>query len=390
MPFSVAWNGSRYAARFWRSGYKDTDRLVPRDLWPEYGLREPDAPSVKHERVALRWAAEMAPSILGARRTTEMGIGEVFAMMVRENPRAVGESTRAKWAVDFANLKRHIPEVTPPSDVDEVTATRYRNARQTEKPTPRARTIHNELAFLRQLVLFAHRWRKVTGTNAVNLVDLPELADDESNSVALTEAEVAHLLATPTANNPERNAAWLVVGIATMLRRKNLLGLRGEWIDRAESWLRIPAGEMKGKTKRELSIPVAASALAVMPDVATGPLWINPQTGRSYVWVDEVLSGWVTASGVRPFSLHDLRTTGNSWLQSRGVDEFTRAALLGHSRAEGGTIRRSGSVTDGYTKVYRENLRAAVAIFDDIFGKIIVKHSPNNPPEVRTEERTEE
>lgn len=34
--------------------------------------------------------------------------------------------------------------------------------------------------------------------------------------------------------------------------------------------------------------------------------------------------------GVRPFSCHDLRTTGAPWLRDAGVDELVIALLLGH------------------------------------------------------------
>jgi len=370
MPYSVSWTGSRYEARFWRSGRKDTRRIIPNNLWPVYGLKSPDEPSAKHERVALRWAAEQVTAVLQEALGREMTLAEVFALMKRENPNQVSSATLAKWACDFGNLERHGVAGAVASDVDEVIATRYRNARELDDPKPRARTIHNELAFLRQLVLFAHRWRRVTRTSAVNLVDLPEVRDEESQQVALTEAEVRKLLVTGSVFHAERNREWLVTGITTMLRRKNLLGLRGEWIDRPGGWVRIPGAEMKGRGRRDHAVPLSRVGLEVLPLVATGPLWENPATGRPYSWVDEVISGWVTRAGVRPWSLHDLRTTGNSWLQARGVDEFTRATLLGHSRAEAGTIRRSGSVTDSYTRVFEKHLIETVSIFDTIFEEI--------------------
>lgn len=371
MPFSVTWTVSRYEARFWRSGLKDTRRVVPSSIWPEYGLRVPDEPSPRHERVALRWAAAKAAEVLRLGAGREMTLREVYDLMRNENPKEVTGATLAKWAVDFANLERLLPAGITPSEVDEVAATRYRNARQSEDPAPRARTIHNELAFLRQLALFAHRWRRVTRTEAVNLVDLPEIADEAGDGVALTEDEIAKLLGALGNPHRDRNRAWLIAGICTMLRRQNLLGLRGEWIDWRESWLTIPAGEMKGRRKREHQMPIAAVALSELPVGTSGPLWTNPVTGRRYVWVDDVIAQWVERAGVRPWSLHDLRTTGNSWLQGKGVDEFTRAALLGHARTTGGTIRRSGSVTDGYTRVYREHLREAVNNFDNIFAHIL-------------------
>jgi len=200
---------------------------------------------------------------------------------------------------------------------------------------------------------------------------MPALEDQESQQVALEHDEDKRLLETPH-YNAERNRQILVVGIATMLRRHNLFGLRWEWMDGA--WLTVPASEMKGRRgqKREHTVPLAEVAVESLPrGRRDGWVWPNAETGQPFTWVHENFRKWAEAAKVRPFSPHDLRTTGNSWLQREGVDDFTRAALMGHSRTQAGTVRRSGSVTDRYTHVYRDHLRETVGIFDQVFREMM-------------------
>ena len=93
-----------------------------------------------------------------------------------------------------------------------------------------------------------------------------------------------------------------------------------------------------------------------------GYIWPAPRTGEPYTRMG--LDGLCAEAKVRPISEHDLRTTGNTWLHSHGVDHLTRKALMGHSL-------RTGDVTDLYTKVMKESMREAVGIFDEIFAGIL-------------------
>jgi integrase len=253
MNFSVYWNPKRgnYEARF-RSVDFDTKLKVPDKFWKSIGLPVPDAPTERHDRMAVRWAARRSEEIDRERRGAgrKMTLRETFDLYVAENPRGVSAATIAKYRVDFANLERTIGGATLPEHVDDAFATSHRNVRREEEA--RERTIGNELAFLKQLLTFAYRWKRVTGMSEMNLFELPRIEKQESLQVALTEEQFVKLLTTPFDFHTERNRRWLIFGVCTMLRRENLLGLRKEWVNRAERWMYIPAGFMKEKRAHDL------------------------------------------------------------------------------------------------------------------------------------------
>ncbi len=132
---------------------------------------------------------------------------------------------------------------------------------------------------------------------------------------------------------------------------------------------------MKGPARRRspLDVPLSQWSLEQVRDLAAatdGYLWPNPATGIPMRWVDGIFRSAFEKAGVRPFSAHDLRTTGASWLRAAGVDELVIVILLGHrgSFDAGGQTHhvRSAEVTRQYTKVFNRALQEAVAVFDTL------------------------
>jgi len=80
-------------------------------------------------------------------------------------------------------------------------------------------------------------------------------------------------------------------------------------------------------------------------------------------WMEHSMTKLATLSGVRPFSLHDLRDTGISWLHAAGVDDLVIARLAGHTG--------SGDVTHSYIHLFEPQLRAAVATFDTLRSSLV-------------------
>ena len=77
---------------------------------------------------------------------------------------------------------------------------------------------------------------------------------------------------------------------------------------------------------------------------------------------------------MRPFSCHDLRTTGATWLRDADVDELVISLLLGHRSTfdpiAGSFQAPSKNVTRSYTRVFEAKIRQAVAVFDAIRTEI--------------------
>jgi integrase len=381
-----------YRARFWKRGGVDTTVKVPGHYWRELGFDSPSKPSDKLEKLALAWAAkdaerrdreergELAPD------KKKMTMHDVWALYRKENPRRVSEATMDRDAISFAAIERHPIEVADrrtnigellPEQIDDPVIVRYQNVRSAAKvrnaaggrkdaveltKTIRNRTVNNETDLLQRLVRFAWKWRRETGMSILVLDEVERLDDEESTQVALEPNEVRELLRVA----PPLKRRMIIFGICSELREENLFGLRGEWIDWADSWLRIPAEFMKkGRSKkaRELSRPLPAIAMEQLGTPRLkGYVWPAPRTGEPYtrLGLDELCA----EAKIRPISEHDLRTTGNTWLHTAGVDHLTRKALMGHSL-------RTGDVTDLYTKVIKESMREAVAHFDGIFAQIM-------------------
>jgi integrase len=369
----------------------DTKRVVPASYWARLGHRMPRTEGAKFFALAHAWAADEVRRIEDRRRavteriaTAKMSVAEVWALYRAENPRLVGADTIKRDGVSYAALGRHLElGRLVPEDVTQPVAVRYRNARRQDKTRSkepvRWRTIRNELDFLRRLVTFAFRWQSETGMTSLRFTELPDIEEDDSLQVALTEQEVGAILEHVSG----RNRRIILFGVCSMLRKTPLLALRNEWIDRGRVWLDVPADFMKkgrSKRRRALSVPIASTALSQITDEGAGLSWPNEATAKPLVWLDEALEAIADAAETRGFSLHDLRSTGATWLKNAGVDRLVIKALMGHSM-------RTGDVTDLYTKVLDGLMREAVAVFDDIFARILGTEQPANVVSIATSSR---
>ena len=357
-----------YRVRLWASGGElkyDSVKKVSDDYWHELGIiPSPTKKGDRFDKLAQKWgereAIKIEKDLRQKPKATKKTLMESWDIYKDENPDKVQPATIERNDINARNVKAFLEEKgllgILPEDVDIVLATRYRNWREEHESKVSPRTIWNELAWLKQVCGFAYNWQSATGSEAVRLIKLPYIELPENDGVALTEDEFGRVLEKIDPRDQEIVAA----GVTTRLRRKNLLGLRGEWFDRSERWLHIPAPLMKGTrgTKKPLSVPVATWTLDIVGERESGLLWLS-RTGEAITWYEHVLTKAIAQSGVRPFSLHDLRTTGNSWLDRAGVDKMTRRVLMGHST-------KTGDVTDLYTKKFVEQLREGVAVYDEI------------------------
>ena len=360
----------------------DTKRVVPSSYWARLGHKVPRAESTKYFGLAHAWAADEVRSInherearasrIAARRMT---LAQAYRLYIAENPRLVSAATMKRDAVSWGAIAKHIEvETTLPEDITQPVAVRYRNARRQDttrsNEPPRWRTIRDELDFLRRLVTFAFKWQSETGMTALRFTELPDMDEDDSLQVALTREEFGSVLEHATG----RNRRILIYGVCTMLRKTPLLAHRNEWVDRSRRWLNVPADLMKkgrSKRRRMLSVPICETAAAqIAGGLAQGLSWPNERTGKPLTWLDDYLTALAETAKVRPFSLHDLRSTGATWLKNAGVDRLVIKTLMGHSL-------KTGDVTDLYTKVLDGLMREAVAVFDDAFASVLRRGESN-------------
>jgi integrase len=299
-----------------------------------------------------------------------MTLSELAELYFAMNPRSVSKETIARDRINAANLCRLIPGNAQPDEIDEPVVVPYRNARQAEDARPR--TILNELSFLRSLLRFGFRWQSKTGMRGVRFEDLPKVEDWQSDMVALSRKEFSAVLNVLSPMNRRR----MIFGVTTMLRRTPLFALKKSWVDPERSWLSVPAAMMKkGRSTRRmpLELPIAAWAVEQVADLEPNEhdyVWPSTATGLPLTRVHETFADCVRRSGVRPFSCHDLRSTGSSWLRHEGVDELVISILLSHRStyddASGSFHASGGNVTRLYLRVYESAVREAVSVFDKI------------------------
>ena len=321
-------------------------------------------------RLAEAAAAVMTPPV------TEMSLAQICELYFAMNPRKVGAATIERDKISARNVCRLVSPLVSPDAINEPVAVRYRNTREREGARPR--TILNELSFLRMVLTFGHAWQSDTGMRAMKLASVPDVGSWDSPGVALSVDEVGSLLEVAD----ERDRSLIAVGVTTMLRRLPLLGLRSEWVDRGKRWLSVPPEwQKKGHAKRRygLEVPVSAWTVDALPAVENGLLWPSPATGKPLTSPTRILMSLAHRARVRDFSMHDLRTTGATWLRTAKVDELTVSILLGQRcsiDAQSGTFSPEGrNVTRGYTKVIESTLRDAVAMFDEVRKQIARKAS---------------
>lgn len=303
-----------------------------------------------------------------------MTLAELAELYFQENPRMVSAATIERDRINSRNLCRLVPIDPLPDSIDEPVAVRYRNARLAEGVRPR--TVQNELSFLRGLLQFGLAWQSVTGMRGVRFLKVPDVGEWLSDGVALSRAEFRAVLSVVSDINRRR----MIFGLTTMLRRTPLLALKASWVDPDRRWLSVPAEMMKkGRARRRspLEVPIADWALEQVRDLepnVDGYLWATRTTGKPLTRVHDIFADCVEESGVRPFSCHDLRTTGATWLRDAGVDELIIAILLGH-RSTFDPVSASfhapgANVTRQYTRIYEAALREAIAVFDRIRAEI--------------------
>lgn len=365
MPYSVAFDPARgrYVVRRWGRGY-NTRKTVPPHVFTSVGA-DPFTHSRRGEKIAEQWAAQFeneerkrVQSGVASRRMT---LAEIYAMYHAKNPELVSAATLKRDRAHAANLIEFFGSL-PPDRIDDSAVLEYRNKRL---QSVRARTVGGELSLLRRLLQFGYASRRETGMRELSLLKLPRLPREEGSGVALTFDEFKLLMAANPA--PKRGGAHdervkriIVLGVVTMLRRSNLLGLRTDWIDFERRWLTIPARFMKGERgrKQSLSVPLCDVAMRAIGRPKGEYVFENPRTHTGTKEIRKSLTTLCANAGIREISHHDLRTTGSTWLVASGVNDHVRKYLLGH---------RLAPIEDAYVKPSEDQLRAAVAIFDELF-----------------------
>jgi integrase len=178
---------------------------------------------------------------------------------------------------------------------------------------------------------------------------------------------------------PEHVRRAVPIGILTMLRRGELLGLRDRDIDLENAAITIVGqtrpggGRARTKTsagRRTIDLGPSAVRLLREQQLARAPndegLLFPTRSGAAYDahnFMNRVFKPAARAAGIPELTFHDLRHTGASLMIAAGCNVKVIAEQMGH--ADGGTLvlRRYGHLYKGARRA------AAIALESHVFGE---------------------
>ena len=150
---------------------------------------------------------------------------------------------------------------------------------------------------------------------------------------------------------------YLLVMAHTLGRMSAVNNLK--WEDVHEDFISLYTRKTRNSDVKEIKVPmnkVLKQAISQIPKNGNY-LFINPKTGKPYIYRKKLLRGLCKKAEVKYFSYHSLRHYGASKLDSARVPLTTIQALLGHSRA---------TTTDFYLQSLRGSQQEAVKELEDL------------------------
>ena len=249
-----------------------------------------------------------------------------------------------------------------------------------------AKTIHNHLLLLNQMLKRALIWRLIR-TNPADGIDRPRLQHTEMN--ILTDTEIARLLAAydqlaVTANDDEREwwqlaKSIVITALGTGMRRGELLGLRWGNVDLLAGAIRVQEAHVRGQVTTPKS-RASRRRLELGPHTQTtleqrwqttrwrserDYVFCHPQLGTpldpSKLAADYLKLALKVAGVKKPFRpFHDLRHTSLTHTAAAGNPHIYVQARAGHAQA---------SVTERYLHATQTHFPDAVKRSEQrIFG----------------------
>jgi integrase len=299
--------------------------------------------------------------ILGIAEAEDINFEEVTIRYLKYQKPRVSADTYSRLKVAIAHLKSafagKIGNITRAKISDYVTDRLYEVS---------AASVQKEFNTIKHLLRLAHEeWNLIPESPAKTLT-LKKLG------IKLPPGRVRYLHPDELITLLENCPAWLrpivILGIATGLRRGNIINLRWQEYYERERRLIIQ------KTKNGEMIIVHLNDIGLL-----GLTMAEAQFGRSligrifpYITEDQVSMAFRRAcekAGIEDFRFHDLRHTNASWLRMSGADIHTIAVMLGHK-----DIR----MTMRYSHLSSDFLASAARQLDTVFAGLLNPAPPTD------------
>lgn len=209
-------------------------------------------------------------------------------------------------------------------------------------------TINRELACLKHIFYIAMDWEMVIA-NPVARKSI-KFFKEKRRDRFLSETEIENLL-----NSAENHTYQIICfGLNTGMRLGEILKLKWEDIDLINRVLTV----RHTKTDEDRKIPINDFLNDLLYKMGRGSIYLFPNRfDKPITTIKKSFKNALIRANISNFRFHDLRHTFSSYLAMNGVDENTRAELLGHGKQ---------SITSSYTHSSWETKVHAVAIIGEI------------------------
>ena len=216
----------------------------------------------------------------------------------------------------------------PLSNLSTFDVERYKKARLGKGTKPG--TINRELAALSHLLTKAIEWQWIDKRPA----RLKRLAEDRERIVYLTVEQAQRLVTAAMQDQNPHIYPFVVIGLATSMRKSEILSIRREYVDIPRRVIYIPKAKA-GAREQPITAQLAAFLEGYLDALPEGSPWLFPslasRTGHTVdirgVWRRVILAAGLAPSEVVP---HTLRHTAITHLVQAGVDLPTVKRISGH------------------------------------------------------------
>lgn len=202
----------------------------------------------------------------------------------------------------------------------------YREQKTKRKATRRPASVNRALQLLSKILSLAVE-RKLIRADQKPAIKL--LREDNHRLRYLDVEEEERLMAILAEYYPYL-ADIVAVGLATGLRKSELLGLRVADVDFNQAVIHV----LQTKSGRPRAVPVGEEAATILwRQVKPGAefVWTSRRTGRPYLDPKKAMREACRLSKLEGVTLHVLRHTYGTRLAAAGVDVATIKELMGHS-----------------------------------------------------------
>jgi integrase len=281
----------------------------------------------------------------------EMTLAELFERYIEKRVRKSSRPERAERELRYklGHFKAWLPRKLSQIDKRDVRELHERLTKtsgpiEADRTVQLIRTVYN-YALSETVELF-------TGPNPAVKV---ELNGDRERDRFLQPPE---LLRLEEALRTEPNPDWrdfVELALATGLRKRNVLGMKWEWID-DQHWV-VTVPRTSTKSKKPYVLPLTPRAVAVLKrraQRAASPEWVFPSSTSASGHLEEpkrAFQALLERAKISNCTVHDLRRTFASYQSISGQSLQAIAKTLGHSNT---------ASTEIYAKLNTEATRASL------------------------------